>query len=359
VRLRNVWLILAKDMRAIGNERTILLAIVLQLMIALFSSFLMVGLASMYNPGSLDQFPGARYGIGYAGEDSPIEDLLREDRDFVVYRMDLSEAVAALEERKISAVVYVPDTPPDAVEPVKISLYVLQNDIQAAIVQVKLRDALLTYEDELRTTRSDRLVGRPVPLNIPETKGMGDYYLFIYGLLVPLLLFMPAIISATLIIDMITEEYQHRTLETLLSTPITIGDVVWGKVLACLVIVPLQAGTWLLLLAVNGIMVTGVPLILLLVTVTSLVLILLGALTALVYRERTAGQFIFSFAIVGVLFLVLALPGNPLNVITLIASGVAGPEQWWILLGLTAAALALGLVTDRYARFTAARYLTD
>jgi ABC-type Na+ efflux pump permease subunit len=357
--MQHVWLILAKDLRAIGNERTIILAIVLQLMIALFSSFLMVGLASLYNPGALDQVPGAKYGIGYAGTDSPIEELLRKDRDFVVYRMDLSDAVAALEERKLSAVIYVPDTPPDAIEPVKISLYVLQNDIQAAIVQVKLKDALLTYEEDLRLVRSDRLTAEPIPLAIPETRGTGDYYLFIYGVLVPLLLFMPAIISATLIIDLITEEYQHKTLETLLSTPVTIGEVVWGKVLACLVIVPLQAGTWLLLLALNRIHVAGAPRILLLVTTASLVLILLGALTALVYRERTAGQFVFSFAIVGVLFLVLALPGNPLNVITLISTGAAGPEQGWILLGLSGAALVLGLVTERYARTTAVRHLTD
>ena len=63
-----------------------------------------------------------------------------------------------------------------------------------------------------------------------------------YGLLIPLLVFMPAIIASALVIDLITEEYQHDTLETLISTPITFTEMVWGKVLACEVLVPIQAG---------------------------------------------------------------------------------------------------------------------
>jgi ABC-type Na+ efflux pump permease subunit len=356
---RHLWLVARKDLRGIGKERTILLAIFLQLFIALFSSFLMVGLASFYSPDTLDRIPGAQYAIAYTGNDSAIERLLLENRDFRVYRMDFSEAVAALGERKLSAVVYVPDTAPDAEEPVKISLYVLQNDIQAAVVQVKIRDVLLAYEDELRDIRSDRIERQPFPLEIPPASGSGDFYLFIYGLLVPLLLFMPAIISATLIIDLITEEYQNRTLETLLSTPLTMSDVVWGKILACTLIVPLQAGAWLLLLRVNGIAVAGTPAILLHVSAASLVLILVGALIALFYRERTAAQFIFSFAAVGALFLLLAFPGNPLNTVTLLATGSAGPGHWGLLLGITVAAFGLGLVVDRYARSTVTRHLTD
>jgi ABC-type Na+ efflux pump permease subunit len=57
--------------------------------------------------------------------------------------------------------------------------------------------------------------------------------------LIPLLVFMPAIIASALIIDLITDEYQHETLETLLSTPITFAEMVWGKVLACGLLVPI------------------------------------------------------------------------------------------------------------------------
>ncbi len=230
---KHLGIIAKKEFRGLFNERTILLAVLLQLFIALFSSFLMVGLTSMYDPSSLSKYSRYKYNIGYAGNDSAVLDYLKTSGDFRVYPMDLSSGVAALKERKLAAVVYVPDTLPDAQDPVKITLYTLQNDLQSAIVDVKLKDIFLSYEKDLREIRADRLEDRPLPLQTQKTTGGGDFYEFVYGLLIPLLVFMPAIIASALVIDLITEEYQHETLETLISTPITFTEMVWGKVLAC------------------------------------------------------------------------------------------------------------------------------
>jgi ABC-type Na+ efflux pump permease subunit len=346
---RHLSIIAKKEFRGLFNERTILLAVLLQLFIALFSSFLMVGLTSMYDPSSLSKYSRFRYNVAYAGNDSQVLDYLTNSKDFRVYPMNLSDGVAALKERKLSAVIWVPDTLPDAQEPVKITLYTLQNDLQSAIVDVKLKDIFLKYETDLRAVRADRLHDTPVPLSIPKGSGGGDFYEFVYGLLIPLLVFMPAIIASALVIDLLTEEYQHETLETLISTPVTFTEVVWGKVLACELMVPVQAGAWILLLMINGIAIGNTGLILIQVSVTSFILILLGTLTALYYRERTAAQFIFSTALVVVMLLALALPDNPLNLLTRLAVGTAGVEQWIVLGGTIVIILALGFVTHKYA----------
>jgi ABC-type Na+ efflux pump permease subunit len=283
------------------------------------------------------------------GNESALLTNLKASPDFRVYEMDLSTAVAALGQRKLAAVIYVPDTRPDAQDPVKITLYSLQNDLQTAIVDVKLKDIFLKYEQELRSIRSDRLHEKVIELQIQKTSGGGDFFEFVYGLLIPLLVFMPAIIASALVIDLITEEYQHETLETLMSTPITFVEVVWGKVLACELIVPLQAGAWLLLLMLNGIAIKNAILILLQVLVSSLILILLATLTALHYRERTAAQFIFSTALVIVILFSLALPVNPLNLITRLAVGTAGMEQWLLLGGTMLVILVLAYLTQWYA----------
>jgi len=346
---QHLSIIAKKEFRGLFNERTILLAVLLQLFIALFSSFLMVGLTSMYDPSSLSKYSRFRYNVAYAGNDSEVLDYLSASRDFRVYQMNLSDGVAALKERKLSAVVWVPDTLPDAQEPVKITLYTLQNDLQSAIVNVKLKDIFLKYETDLREIRAGRLHDEPVPLSVPKASGGGDFYEFVYGLLIPLLVFMPAIIASALVIDLLTEEYQHETLETLISTPITFSEIVWGKVLACEVMVPVQAGAWLLLLMINGIAIENAILILIQVSVTSFILILLGTLTALHYRERTAAQFIFSTALVVVMLLVLALPDNPLNLLTRLAVGTAGVEQWVVLGGTIIIIIGLGYLTHKYA----------
>ena len=349
MKFKHLSIIAKKEFKGLFNEKTILLAVLLQLFIALFSSFLMVGLTSMYDPSSLSKYSHSRYSIAYAGNESPLLTSLEASSDFRVYQMDLSTAVAALKERKLAAVIYVPDTLADAPDPVKITMYTLQNDLQAAIVDVKLKDIFLKYEQGLREIRADRLKQEFVHLQIPKTGGGGDFYEFVYGLLIPLLVFMPAIITSALVIDLITEEYQHETLETLISTPVTFTEMIWGKVIACELLVPIQAGAWLVLLMINGIAIQNSGLILLQVIVTSLVLILLGALTALHYRERTAAQFIFSTALVVVILFALALPSNPLNLLTRLAVGTAAGEQW-LVLGITVAiVIVFSYITQWYA----------
>ncbi|MGD1005189.1 MAG: ABC transporter permease [Methanoregulaceae archaeon] len=349
MKARHLSIIIRKEFRGLLNERTILLAVLLQLFIAMFSSFLMVGLTSMYDPSSLSKYSRFKYNIAYTGNDSALHDYLDKSPDFIVYDMDLSTAVTTLKERKIAAVIYVPDTAPDAIDPVKVTLYTIQNDLQSAIVNVKLKDIFLKYEKDLRNIRGTRLTEQPIPLKLPQAPSGGDFYEFVYGLLIPLLVFMPAIISSALVIDLITEEYQHETLETLISTPVTFAEMVWSKVIACELLVPIQAGAWLLLLLLNGITIENVPLIIIQVTLTSFIPILLGALTALHYRERTAAQFIFSTALVVVILFVIALPANPLNLLTKLAVGTAGTEQWFVLASVIVISIFLSIATQWYA----------
>jgi ABC-type Na+ efflux pump permease subunit len=347
---RHISLIAKKEIAGLSSEKTIVFAILLQVFIAMFSSFLMVGLTAMYDPEAIEGYSTVTYRVGYAGAESPLIDEFGERDDLILYRMDLGEALAALRERMLSAVVYVPETPPDAEGPITVTLYLIQNDLQSGVVNVKIKEVLQGYEEQLRETRADRLIYSPVELNFPDTDGGESFFEFVYGLLIPLLVFLPAIVSAALIIDLITEEYQRQTLETLLSTPITFTEVIWGKIAACEVLVPLQAGAWLILLWLNGIPVGNAMAILLHVSTSGLILILLGALVALHYRERTSAQFIFSTALVVVFIFVMAVPHNPLNLIVRLAADSIGPVHWLVLALVAAAAALLGWAITLYAR---------
>lgn len=343
---KNCTIIAKKELKSLLSEKTILLAILLQLFIAMFSSFLLVGLASMYNPDSISQYSNIRYPVGYAGESPDFQEYLKDSKDFVVYDMDLSTAVAALKERKLSAVIWVTDTPPDSEYPVKITLYTIQNDIQSSIVSVKLKAIMLEYEDYLREIRSDRLTQKPVEITLPPSSPSSDFYEFVYGLLLPLLVFMPAIISGALIIDLITEEYQQNTLETLISAADGFPEIVWGKIAACFILVPLQAAGWLMLLIANGIFISDPLPIILHVSAASLILILIGAFSALKYRERTNAQFVFSAAAVVAILLLLAVPMNTANLVVRLSVGSIGNEHWiFLLFILMAAALASYILT--------------
>ena len=347
---RRVGLIAKKEIFGLSAEKTIVFAILLQVFIAMFSSFLMTGLTAMYDPDALEGYSTATYGIGYAGADSPLIDEFGRCDDLLLFRMDPDQALAALRERRITAAVFVPDTPPDAEEPIVITLYLIKNDLLSSVVNVKLKDVLQGYERELREVRADRMASFPLELNFPGSADAENFFEFIYGLLIPLLVLLPAVISAALVIDLITEEYQQKTLETLISTPVTFPEMVWGKIAACAILVPIQASIWLFLLGVNGIVVRGATAIVLHASAGGLFLILIGALIALYYRERTSAQFIFSTALVVIFLFVMTVPGNPLNLIVRLAVDTAGPIHWLILLPVVGATVFLGWATTVYAR---------
>ncbi|MDD1724841.1 MAG: ABC transporter permease [Methanospirillum sp.] len=341
---RLVTIIAKKELRGLSEEKTIILAILLQLFIAMFSSFLMVGLSAMYDPSMYGRISGVQYGIGYAGNDTLLLDLLARDPSLMVYQMDPGNAIGALKERKLAAVVWPSGTSPDAEEPVVVKLYTIKNDIQSTVIEVKVKDILLDYEGILRDIRRDRLDLQPITVTPSRPVAGSTFYEFIYGLLIPLLLFMPAIISAGLVIDLITEEFQQQTLDTLRSTPATLEEIVNGKILACIAIIPIQVVLWLFLLMLNGIRIASVIEILLHVVFASTALILIAATVAVHYQERTKAQFIFSTATIVVILLILALPSNPVNLIVLLAVGGAPVTHWAVMAASISACLILLIV---------------
>ena len=196
VNSRLIKLIAEKEIRSLSSEKTIILAILLQFFIAMFSSFLMVGLSAMYDPSMYGKVSGVRYGIGFIGNDTILYDLFSRDPSFIPFRMDAGNALGALKERKLSAVVWPTDISPYDKNPVTVTIYTIKNDIQSTVVEVKVKDILLEYEKILRDIRSSRLEMQPVTVTPTRSAGGTSFYEFIYGLLIPLLLFMPAIISA-------------------------------------------------------------------------------------------------------------------------------------------------------------------
>ncbi|NLW76323.1 ABC transporter permease [Methanospirillum sp. J.3.6.1-F.2.7.3] len=341
VKQRLVTTIAKKEIRSITSEKTIILAILLQLFIAMFSSFLMVGLSAMYDPSVYGRVTGVQYGVGFIGNDTILFDLFSREPSFIPYQMDAATALGALKERKLAAVLWTSESPPEAEDPVTVTLYTISNDIQSTVIEVKIKDILLEYEEILRDIRKDRLDFEPIQVSVSRPVAQNSFYEFIYGLLIPMLLFMPAIISAGLVIDLITEEYQQQTLDTLRTTSATLEDIVCGKILACIAIIPVQVILWLILLSINGIRIAALVEILLHVVFASAALILIAATIAVFYRDRTKAQFIFSTAVIIVLLLILAFPSNPINLIVLLAVGVAPLYHWAVMAASIAGCLIL------------------
>ncbi|HPP78759.1 MAG TPA: ABC transporter permease, partial [Methanospirillum sp.] len=127
-------------------------------------------------------------------------------------------------------------------------------------------------------------------------------------------------------------------------------DIVCGKILACILIIPVQVALWLILLTLNGIRIESLIEILVHVVFASAALILIAATIAVYYRDRTKAQFIFSTAVIIVLLLILAFPSNPINLIVLLAVGGAPVYHWAVLAASTAACAILVVLVKNIIR---------
>jgi ABC-type Na+ efflux pump permease subunit len=307
-----------RELQVLGAEKTIVLALLIQLFIAAFSSFLVVGLVSLYDPGSVDG-----YQIEVAVTGDAAEDLLAAVDDQAgidpVRYSDPARARAAFDARQVDAVL-------DArtVEGrVRVDAVAPDENIRTTVVVVQIRDALREFERAERGERAASLDA--TPLALPREAHASPYYGFTYTVLVPLLVFLPVFISGSIAVDSVTEEFERGTLELLRVAPVSMVDIVDGKLLAAAGIAPVQAALWLVLLEVNGTHIGRPGVLLALAAGLAVFVVALGMVVALLAPDRRAAQFLYS---VGVLVLFGAsalLPGSPATVAARLAIDSAGP----------------------------------
>jgi ABC-type Na+ efflux pump permease subunit len=305
-----------RELSVLRKEKTIVLALLIQLFIAAFSSFLVVGLVSLYDPGSV-----GGYTVETAVTGDASDDLLAavDDREGVSARSypTQSAAMDAFEERRVDAVLVA--THADG--RIAVRATVPDSNVRTTLAVVQIRDALRAFERAERTDRAASLDA--LPLELPPSASSSPYYGFTYTLLVPLLLFLPVFISGSITVDSITEEFERGTLELLRVAPLSLTDIVDGKVAAAAVLAPAQAALWVGLLGLNGTTVARPFVLLAVVASLSLLVVSLAAATALFAPDRRVAQLFYSTGVLVAFGGSTLLPVNPANTVARLAIGSA------------------------------------
>ncbi len=320
-----------REVASLRSEKTILLALAIQLVVAAFSSFLVVGLVSLYSPSG----SGVQPTVGVTGNASGavLEAAADSEGDVEVLEYPDSDAPAqGLQSGAIDAAVRADRLPSGQV---RVEATVPEGDVRTTVTVVAVRDVLETLERSLREeyAREGRL---PEPVPVPERVPASPYFGFTYTVLVPLLMFLPAFISGSIAVDSLTEEVQRGTLELLRVAPVDLSTVVDAKVLSAATLAPVQAALWIALLRVNG---TGVANPLALVAVVaglSTALVVAGAGIALTTPDRRQAQFLYSAGVLAAAVVAGLLPEHPANTVAKLAVGSPTTATWVAVAGYVA-----------------------
>jgi ABC-2 type transport system permease protein len=348
--LRRLWrdpraVLARRELRSLADEKTIVLALLIQLFVAAFSSFLVVGLVSMYQPGSV---AGVSVDAAVTGEaaDSLLE-TLDDQRGMQAQEYETSSAAMDAFQRGDVQVVFEAQRAADG--GIQVLTTVPDANVRTTVVVVEVRKALRAFERAERTDRVEYLSN--APLALPGESASSPYFGFSYTVLVPLLLLLPAFIGGSVTVDSITEEIDRGTLELLRVAPLSPAAIVDGKLLASVLLAPAQAALWMALLDFNGTPVANLPTLLVLTTAFALAVSGLGAAVSLLTPDRRAAQFLYSTGVLALFGAATLLPGSPANTIARLAIDSADETVYatvggYVLLAV-AAYVGVRMVVDR------------
>ena len=310
------WAIARRDLASLSREKTIVLALLIQLFIAAFSSFLVVGLTSLYDPGATE---GEAILVGVSGETQETLVAVAAETDDVITQnySTHAEAVEAFEAGDLHAVVSGNTVAGETGSSVTVEAVAPAEDLRTTLIVVTLREYLSALEQTERIDRAEYLDFQPI--DAPEEDGTSPYYGFTYTVLLPLLLFLPPFISGSVAVDSITEELERGTLELLRVAPLSLVDIVDGKAAGMIALAPLQAVLWIGLLRVNGIAIAHVGPLVLFVAAIATLTVVIGLTLGLTTRTRRQAQLLYSTLVLLLFGLAAILPEHPASTVALLA----------------------------------------
>jgi ABC-type Na+ efflux pump permease subunit len=332
--LGDVRLVIARrEMRSLSREKTIVLALLIQLFVAAFSSFLVVGLTSLYDPGSIST--AQQIEVGVSGDQrAALEDAARQQDGVRAFAFETeAAALEAFQDNRVDVVFH-----GESVDGrIDVTATVPEGSIQTTVYVVTARDVLETLERSERLDRGADVVPRP------RAATASPYFGFTYTILLPLLLFLPPFISGSVTVDALTEEMERDTLELLRVAPVTLTDIVDGKALGLAALAPIQAALWMALLYANGIRIQNVGWLLVLVGAIAVIVGVLGISLGIVMGRRRPAQLLYSVLALLLFGTAALLPEHPATTVARLAVGSDTVLTHLHVLGIATVAVGLYL----------------
>lgn len=307
------FIMIKRELKSLTKEKTIVLAIIIQLFLASFSSVIVVGLMSFCDPASIGQSTRIAVDVGIVGDThSRLTGFLGERNLRVTVFADAATAEKAFYYGHVDTVLLVPKSNTGVVN---MKLILPELDSKATVILMVLQEPLKMYESYLREMNGievnyTNLQGKP-----PTT------YEFLYSLIVPILMLFPALLAGSIVIDTVSEEIENKTLDTLRSAPVSFNEILAAKIFAAVVMVFVQCFTWTMLLRLNSVYIQNLGLVLLFCVMIGTFISFGAAIIALCFKDRERSQFVYSIALIITTGLSYLLNPSPFNLIARLATG--------------------------------------
>lgn len=316
MRRSKVLTIAKRQLSSLRNEKTILFAILIQLMVAAFSSFLIVGFVAIFEPSGVDQ--NQKINIGLAGNGSEeILDTLDDTKSQVQVFDDRQTAEESFNQGESNVLIF-----SEMRENGQINATIVapEEGFTSTLSVVRAQGLLERYDKLKRQIASDNTDVSILEYS-RQTEDSNPFISFVYTVLIPMLIFLPSFISGAIVVDTVIQDRKTGMVDILRTPPVTDTELVIGKLLVPLMLGPLQVMAWILLLSVNGISVHNTLIIVGIAAAITSVAVTVGVFITRYFDNRGSAQFGYSSVLVLLIGLSTLLPELPTTTIGRLALG--------------------------------------
>lgn len=312
--------VVKRELWSVMRDFTIVISIVIQAFIASFSSAMLLGVLSLYDADTIMKYGGAGIKIAMVGPaDNQLQTFLTDYGINMVPYAALDSAEAGFSQGQVNAILVVPQNVGPGTE---VKLYLPNSDTFSSLIRMVIQEPLKQYENYLR-------VQNGIEVRYTDLKGKPTTtFEFIYSVLLPMLMFFPAFVAGSMVVDSLTEEVENNTLQTLLSAPLTINGIISAKITAAVCLAIAQCLAWLTLLRLNRVAIQNLPWILLLALIIAGITTTGAALGTVLLKDRERSQFVYSLMLMAAVAISTLLDLSPIKTISRLAIGDAYTNGW-------------------------------
>lgn len=337
--------ILERVLRDLFKKKTVVFIIFLQLFLVLSLGVVLKNINVLFEPKNVLVRP---LPVGVVGSPLVAERIDNERAIFIHHYSNRELAHAAFLEGKIDAYL-IEDT---SRLPHILEIVVPKNDIRASILLSIMKPHLEMYEDVLRkqhAPQKEAIALSSIRLNRFPDASATKIFEILYAIVVPFFLLLPGILLSSMIIDILIEDIDKKTIPLVLmriSASRYISELGIGVVVFTLI----QVLLWMGLLALRKVILLGVWQILLLSILWSVIFFLLAALTSLLFPNKTKSQLIYSFLMIFLFSSLGVSEFHPLRLITSFALGLPTPPLAVVLMLHGGLLFVLAVLTTHFSR---------
>jgi ABC-2 type transport system permease protein len=296
--MRGEFIIARRELKAMLREKSFVLIILLELLLVSASGLLSVGYVILTSPessGMMSKLSNlVSVGIVTQTKEPYAEAFSPSEVRFAFYE-DLNQAREDFKSGLVDAIVsgdlYLEE------KPSRLTVYLPSNSPKVDLTRLSLKRVLVNLEDKLRKKRmseftpESRLIEFQLMRYEPQARYIEVYFVFT----LPLLLFLPCIVSGSLAIDSLTQDFESKSILTLVSAPLSRLQIVVGKALGSFLLSMTQCVLWLGLMSMTSISPGNHIPILVFCGMYTLFFINVGGILALHLRKMRSSQIIYTF----------------------------------------------------------------